>query len=73
MDGRNDRTIVNALETMAQSLWGKQNQAGNEFRWLGKFHRNNPPTFKGIYDSEGAQAWPRDIEMIFWVMACFEV
>lgn len=35
---------------------------------MGKFQRNNPPTFKGRYDPEGAHAWLRDIEKVFRVM-----
>lgn len=57
---------------MAQALQGQQNQVGNEFYGLGKFHRNNSSTFKGIYDLEGAQTWLREIEKIFHVMVCTE-
>ncbi|XP_050878328.1 uncharacterized protein LOC127082149 [Lathyrus oleraceus] len=42
------------------------NAGGNdEFRHLGKFQRNNPPTFKGRYDPDGTQTWLREIERIF--------
>lgn len=40
---------------------------------MGKFQRNNPPTFKGSNDPEGAHAWLRETEKIFRVMACIEV
>lgn len=70
---RNDHSIANALESVAQALQGQQNQVGHEFRGLGKFHRNNLSTFKGRYDLEGVQAWFRGIENIFRVMACTEV
>ncbi|XP_028246808.1 uncharacterized protein LOC114424153 [Glycine soja] len=32
--------------------------------------RNNPPTFKGSYDPEGAEAWLREIEKIFQLTEC---
>lgn len=75
MDERNNRAIVDALELVAQALQGQQNHQGDnaEFRGLGKFQRNNLPTFKGIYNSDGAQAWLREIIKIFRVMACTEV
>lgn len=38
-------------------LLGAQNAGANEFYGLGKFQKNNPPTFKGSYDLEGAQIW----------------
>ncbi|XP_050897695.1 uncharacterized protein LOC127104557 [Lathyrus oleraceus] len=69
---RNDHAIDDALESVAQALHGQQNQAGDKFRGLGKFQRNNPPTFKGRYDPEGAQVWLKEIEKIFRVMACTE-
>lgn len=48
-------------------------QGGNdEFRSLGKFQSNNPPTFKDRYDPEGAQAWLRYIDKIFRVIQCTE-
>lgn len=52
--GRNNQAIAEALGVMAQALQVQHNQygAGDEFRELGKFQRNNPPTFKGIYDLE---------------------
>lgn len=47
--------------------------APDEFCAFGKFHRNNPPTFKGIYDLVGAHVWLREIEKIFRVMDYTEV
>ncbi|XP_057452620.1 uncharacterized protein LOC130744453 [Lotus japonicus] len=53
---------------------GQQANAGNqnqdEFRALGKFQRNNPPTFEGAYNLDKAQAWLKAIEKIFRVMNC---
>ncbi|XP_028216617.1 uncharacterized protein LOC114398639 [Glycine soja] len=40
------------------------------YHGLDRFQRNNPPTFKGGYDPEGAEAWLREIEKIFRVMEC---
>lgn len=71
--GRNDRAIVDALEEMAQANQALQvikNGWGGEFRELGKFQKNYPPTFKGIYEPECAQTWIQEIEKIFKVMAC---
>lgn len=50
--GRNDQAIVDALEAMAQALQAQQNRqsAHDELCGLGKFKRNNLPTFKGIHD-----------------------
>lgn len=76
MDGRNDCAIVDTLEVMAhvmgQAHQALQNQNGmiNEFIGLGKFQRNDPPTFKGRYDLEGAQVLLQEIEKIFRIMAC---
>ncbi|XP_050914988.1 uncharacterized protein LOC127129930 [Lathyrus oleraceus] len=50
MTGRNDCAIADALESVAYALHGQQNQERDEFRWLRKFQRNNPPMFKGRSD-----------------------
>ena len=34
------------------------------------FQRNNPPTFKGRYDTKGDQTWLHEIEKIFKVIVC---
>ena len=34
------------------------------------FQRNSPPTFKGGYGHEGAEAWLKEIDKIFRVMEC---
>lgn len=46
---------------MNEALHANQNQnaGADEYCGLGKFHRNNPPTFKGRYDLESAQAMHR--------------
>lgn len=50
-------------------MQNQPNVGGNdEFRHLGKFQRNNPPTFKGRYDHDGAQTWLGEIERILRVM-----
>lgn len=56
--GRNYRAIADVMQAMAHALQHQvQNNAGGdgEFRYLEKFQRNNPPTFKGRYDPDGAQ------------------
>lgn len=58
MAGRNDHAIAEALESLAQVMAqnSKNNQnrgAGgvlDEFRPLGKFQRNNAPTFKDSHN-----------------------
>lgn len=70
MDGRNNA----ALQAVAQAVQNQPNAGGNDrFRHLGKFQSNNPPTFKGRYDLDGAQTWLRKIERIFKVMDYSEV
>ncbi|XP_050874961.1 uncharacterized protein LOC127078558 [Lathyrus oleraceus] len=59
---------------MAGRNENQPNVGGNdEFRHFGKFQRNNPPTFKGRYDPDGARTWIREIERIFRVIDCYEV
>lgn len=43
MDGRNNHTSADALESVAQALHKQQNRTGDDFRGLGKFHRKNLP------------------------------
>ncbi|XP_058755173.1 uncharacterized protein LOC131628349 [Vicia villosa] len=47
---------------------GNRNGDGDEFRALGKFHRNNPPVFEGEHEPDKAQAWLKAIVNIFRVM-----
>jgi len=42
----------------------------NVYHGLDRFQRNNPPTFKRGYDSEGVKAWLREIDKIFRVTKC---
>ena len=64
MARRNDAAIVVALEVVAQAV-GQQPNANAEVRMLETFLRNHPPTFKGIYDPDGAQTWLKEIERVF--------
>lgn len=74
--GRDDAVIAQALATMAQVLaQANENTAANrrnegeaEGRRLDRFLRNNPPTFKGRFDPEGAQTWVQGMERIFRAM-----
>lgn len=66
-EGRNDDAIVEALESLAQVI--VQNPLNNqnareddEFCALRKLQRNNLPTFKGRYDTEGVHVWIREIK-----------
>ncbi|XP_050907359.1 uncharacterized protein LOC127120836 [Lathyrus oleraceus] len=72
MAGENDRAIAEALAAMAQAMQAQQNPPVDEFKNLGRFLKNNPPTFKGRYDPDGAQIWLKEIEKIFRVMTCTE-
>lgn len=76
--GRKDDAIGEDLDSLAHAI--AQNQQNNqnaeendEFRVWGKYHRNNPATFKGQHDPDGTQAWLRGTDKIFRVMACTEV
>ena len=61
MAGRNDVVMAAALQAVAQAVAG----ANVESRTLGTFQRENPPTFKGRYDPDGAQTWLKEIKRIF--------
>jgi len=74
--GRDDGAIARALAAVAQVLAqsneqaaiGRRNEGETEERRLDRFLRNNPPTFKGRFDPEGAQAWVQGMERIFRAM-----
>ena len=71
MAGRNDRAIADALQALANAM---ENQTGGnaEYHGLDRFQRNNPPTFRGGYDPEGAETWLKEMRKIFRVMQCPE-
>jgi hypothetical protein len=76
MAGRNDAAISAALEVVAQAVGQQPNDgagANAEIRIFETFLRNHQPTFKGRYDTDGAQTWLKEVERIFWVMQCDEV
>jgi hypothetical protein len=59
---------------MAQVVGQQHNAGGNEgVRMLETFLRNQPPTFKGRYDLDGAHTWLKEVERIFRVMQCNDV
>ncbi|KEH26062.1 hypothetical protein MTR_6g043390 [Medicago truncatula] len=74
--GRDDAAIAQALAAMARVLAQSNEQAAIglrkegevEERRLDRFLRNNPPTFKGRFDPEGAQTWGQGMERIFRAM-----
>ena len=71
MAGRNDVALAAALEAMAHAMENQPNADGNAgSRSLATFQRENPPTFKGKYDPDGALEWLKEIERIFRVMDC---
>ena len=58
MDGRNDCAISNALQALAQVIGNpNRGEAGGavEYQGLDRFQRNNPPSFNGGYNPDGAQ------------------
>jgi len=65
--------IIDALQALAQAM-GNQNRGeangATKYQGLDLFERNNPPTFNGGYNLDGAQNSIREIEKIFRVMAC---
>ena len=71
MAGRNDVALVTALEAMAHAIENHPNANGNaRSHSLATFQRENPHTFKGKYDPDGASDLLKDIERIFRVMDC---
>ncbi|XP_050875752.1 uncharacterized protein LOC127079413 [Lathyrus oleraceus] len=69
--GRNDEALAAAMQAMAQAFQNPPNADENVgSRSLATFQRENPPTFLGRYDPEGALAWLKEIERIFRVMDC---
>ena len=72
--GRNDEALAAAMQAMAQAFQNPPNADENAgSRSLATFQRENPPTFQGKYDPEGALAWLKEIERIFCVMDCTPV
>jgi hypothetical protein len=51
-----------------QATIGYQNHGEAEEWRLNRFLRNNPPTFKGRFDPEGAQTWTHGMERILRAM-----
>ena len=71
MARRNDAALTAALEAMAHVMENQSNADRNvRSRSLATFQRENPPTFKGKYDPDGALEWLKEIERIFRVMDC---
>ena len=71
MAGRNDGALAASLEAMAHVMENQPNADENVgSRSLATFQRENPPTFKGKYDPDGALEWLKDIERIYRVMDC---
>ena len=71
MAGRNDVALSAALEAMAHAMENHLNANRNAgSRSLATFQRENPPTFKGNCDPDGALDWLNEIERIFRVMDC---
>ncbi|XP_020204868.1 uncharacterized protein LOC109790163 [Cajanus cajan] len=69
MVGINDRTIVDALQALAQAM-SNNNRVEVAPNWLEQFQRNHPPTFKGGYDPDAAMNWLMEIEKIFNAIEC---
>ena len=57
MAGRNGRAIADALPALAQAIGNpNRREAGGvvEYQGLDRFQRNNPPSFNGGYNPDGA-------------------
>ena len=67
MAGRNDRAIADTLQALARVMETQMGGAA-EYQGLDRFQWNNPPAFRGGYDSEGAEIWLKEIRKIFRVM-----
>jgi len=68
MAGWNDRAIADALQALAQAIGNpNRGEAGGavENQGLDHFQRNNPPSFNGGYNPNGAQNWIREIDKKF--------
>ena len=73
MAARNEREqlLTEALNNLAQVMANQGGGGGaTMYHGLDRFQRNNPPTFKRGYDSEGVKAWLREIDKIFRVTKC---
>ena len=69
--GWNDEALAAAMQAISQAFQHPPNADENAgSRSLVTFQRENPPTFQGKYDPEGALAWLKEIERIFRVMDC---
>ncbi|XP_050889267.1 uncharacterized protein LOC127094482 [Lathyrus oleraceus] len=69
---RNDDALAAALTLLAGAILqmntGDRERDADELRALGKFQKNNPPTFEGAHEPNKAQEWLKAIEKIFRVM-----
>ena len=57
MAGRNDHAIADALQALAHAIGNpNRGEAGGvvEYQGLDRFQRNNPPSFNGGYNPNGA-------------------
>jgi len=71
--GRDNAAIAKALVAMAQVLAQSNKQVANGHHDHGeagerrqdRFMRNNPSTFKGRFDPDGAQTWIQGVDRIF--------
>ena len=81
MDGRpNINAAIGAMRDMAdataQVLQELRNNHNNNTarndgaKGLADFQKNNPPTFKGGFDPDGAELWIQKLEKIFLAMNC---
>ncbi|XP_058773812.1 uncharacterized protein LOC131648028 [Vicia villosa] len=49
--------LAGSLSQIPQANAGNRNGNDDVYRALGKFQRNNPPTFEGEHEPDKAQAW----------------
>ncbi|XP_050897172.1 uncharacterized protein LOC127103988 [Lathyrus oleraceus] len=64
--GRNDDALAEELTLLAGAIpqmnVGDRERDADEFRALGKFQRNNLPTFEGAHEPDKAQEWLKKVQ-----------
>lgn len=72
--GRNDDALAASLTLLVgvipQMNASDRERDADEFRALGKFQRNNLPTFEEAHEPDKAQEWLKVVEKKFRVMKC---
>ena len=62
--------ILERMAAVLENMTQDREAEPAEYRGLNTFKRNNPPSFNGGYDPEGAQTWIAKTEKVFTAMNC---